>query len=203
MIVKLNYVNPINNQDCELSINILEIDYFKFKRIEDFNDDADLCKTLDNILTKIDCTKETNYGRVCTTNCFMYNDSLSEYYFYLLKIRNQLIYNTYVDKVIKRHTDNVIYEYNISVDTAIVKSKPIKTKKKSIPNKFVKRVSIDMFTGEEICYYTNLKTNEEIRSTNPNLLDELNAPKKKVKKKEIGVPISAMTFNFNLNFKKK
>ena len=47
MIVKLNYVNPINNQDCELSINILEIDYFKFKRIEDFNNDTDLCKILD------------------------------------------------------------------------------------------------------------------------------------------------------------
>lgn len=201
MIVKLSYVNPINNQDCELSINVLEIDYFKFKRIEDFNNDVDLCKILDNILTKIDCTKETNYGRVCTTDCFMYNDSLSEYYFYLLKIKNQLIYNEYVDKVIKRHIDNIIYEYNIPANTAVVKSKPVKTKKKSIPNKFVKRVSIDIFTGEEIYYYTNLKTNEEVRSTNPNLLDELNAPKKKIKKKEIGIPISAMTFNFNLKKK--
>lgn len=201
MIVKLNYVNPINNQDCELSINVLEIDYFKFKRIEDFNNDTDLCNILDNILVKLNCTKETAYGRVCTTSCFMYNDSLSEYYFYLIKIKNQLIYNTYVDKVIKRHVDNIIYEYNIPANTADVKSKPVKTKKKSIPNKFVKRVSIDMFTGEEIYYYTNLKTNEEVRSTNPDLLDELNAPKKKIKKKEIGVPISAMTFNFNLKKK--
>lgn len=201
MIVKLNYVNPINDQDCELSITILELDYFKFKRIEDFNNDIDLCKILDNILIKIDCTKETNYGRVCTTNCFMYNDSLSEYYFYLIKIRNQFIYNIYIDKVIKRHIDNILYEYNIPININVVKSKPVKAKKKSIPNKFVKRVSIDMFTGEEIYYYTNLKTNEEVRSTNPNLLDELNAPKKKIKKKEIGVPISAMTFNFNLKKK--
>ena len=201
MIVKLNYVNPINNQDCELSINVLELDYFKFKRIEDFNNDIDLCKILDNILIKIDCTKETNYGRVCTTTCFMYNDSLSEYYFYLLKIRNQLTYNIYVDKVIKRHIDNILYECNIPVDTDVAKSKPIKTKKKSIPNKFVKRVSIDMFTGEEIYYYTNLKTNEEVRSTDPNLLDELNAPKKKIKKKRIGVPISAMTFTINIKKK--
>lgn len=201
MIVKLTYVNPINNQDCKLSIKLLEIDYFKFKRIEDFDNDVDLCKILDNILTKIDCTKETNYGRVCTTNCFMYDDSLSEYYFYLLKIRNQLTYNIYVDKVIKRHIDNIIYEYNTSINTTAVKSKPVKIKNKSIPNKFVKRVSIDMFTGEEIYYYTNLKTNEEVRSTNPNLLDELNAPKKKIKKKEIGVPISAMTFNFNIKKK--
>lgn len=198
MIAKLNYINPINNQNCELSINILEIDYFKFKRIEDFNNDSDLCKILDNILTKIDCTKETAYGRLCTTSHFMYNDSLSEYYFYLLKIRNQFTYNMYVDKLIKHHIDNIIYEQNIPINTTIIKSKPVKTKKKSIPNKFVKRVSIDMFTGEEIYYYINLKTNEEVRSINPNLLDELNAPKKKVKKKEIGVPISAMTFNFNL-----
>lgn len=201
MIIKLNYVNPINNQDCELLITILELDYFKFKRIEDFNNDTDLCNILDNILIKLDCTKETTYGRICTTSCFMYNDSLSEYYFYLLKIRNQFIYNMYVDKVIKRHIDNIIYEYNIPIDTAMIKLKPVKTKKKSIPNKFVKRISIDMFTGEEIYYYTNLKTNEEVRSTNPNLLDELNVPKKKIKKKEIGVPISAMTFNFNIKKK--
>lgn len=198
MIVKLNYVNPINNQDCELSITTLEIDYFKFKRIEDYNNDIDLCNILNNILIKLDCTKETAYGRLCTTNCFMYNDSLSEYYFYLLKIRNQLIYNIYVDKVIKRHIDNIVYEHNIPIDSVVIKPKSVKTKKKSIPNKFVKRVSIDMFTGEEIYYYTNLKTNEEVRSTNPNLLDELNVPKKKIKKKEIGVPISAMTFNFKL-----
>lgn len=201
MIVKLNYVNPINNQDCDLSINVLDIDYFKFKRIEDFNNDDDLCNILDNILIKLDCTKETAYGRVCTTTCFMYNDSLSEYYFYLIKLRNQFIYNSYIDKIIKRHVDNIIYEHNLSVDTTVVKSKPVKIKKKSIPNKFVKRVSIDMFTGEEIYYYINLKTNEEVRSTNPNLLDELNTSKKKVKKKEIGVPISAMTFNFNLKKK--
>ena len=125
MIVKLNYVNPINNQDCELSITTLEIDYFKFKRIEDFNNDIDLCKILDDILVKIDCTKETNYGRVCTTNCFMYNDFLSEYYFYLLKIRNQFIYNTYVDKVIKRHIDNIVYEHNIPIDTVVIKPKPV------------------------------------------------------------------------------
>ena len=58
-----------------------------------------------------------------------------------------------------------------------------------------------MFTNEEKYIYYNKVTGEEIESTNPNMLDELNAPKKKERKKsinikQVGVPMSAMTFSF-------
>ena len=56
----------------------------------------------------------------------------------------------------------------------------------------------DIFTGKETYIYENLRTLEKINVDNPNLLEELNAPKKKKvkKKKEVGVPISSMTFSF-------
>ena len=58
-----------------------------------------------------------------------------------------------------------------------------------------------MFTNKKVYIYENARTKEKIESNNPDLLDELNAPKKKERKKsikikEVGVPISAMTFSF-------
>ena len=58
-----------------------------------------------------------------------------------------------------------------------------------------------MFTGEVVYQYINARTGDEVSSSNPDLLTELNAPKKKERKKSIkiksaGVPISAMTFSF-------
>ena len=81
-----------------------------------------------------------------------------------------------------------------------IQNNKTKTKtKKTIPNKFVKAVTKDLFTGEDIYVYENLKTGEIIKSKNPNLLDELNAPKEKEKKtkvKSISVSLDAMTFSF-------
>ena len=67
-----------------------------------------------------------------------------------------------------------------------------------IENKFIKYTTKDIFTEKETYIYENLRTLEKINSNNPNLLEELNTPKKKKikKKKEVGVPISSMTFSF-------
>ena len=74
----------------------------------------------------------------------------------------------------------------------------IKIKKKLPENKFIKYTTKDIFTGKETYIYENLRTLEKINVDNPNLLEELNAPKKKKvkKKKEVGVPINSMTFSF-------
>ena len=197
----LTYINPINNQQEELKLEYPSIDYMKFKSIYEYNNDFDLINILDKILKKLDCTIEYSCGRTCVTTFPIYNMTLSEYYFYLIRINNQFIYNNYIDKLIKRHIDNLIFEYEHPYAPPISKKKSTTKKKKLPPNKFFKQVTHDLFTDKEKYIYTNPRTREEIISDNPNMLDELNTSKKKERKKSIkikqtGVPISAMTFSF-------
>ena len=201
MIVCLTYVNPINNQEEILNIEYPRIDYMSFKSTKEYNNDSDLIVILDGIIKELDCTIEYDCGRPKITTFPIYNMTLSKYYFYLSRITNQFIYNKYIDKVIKRHIDNLVFEYEHPYVPPISKKKSTTKKKKFPPNKFFKQVTHDLFTGKEKYIYTNPRTKEEIISDNPNMLDELNVPKKKERKKSIkikqtGVPISAMTFSF-------
>lgn len=197
MILKLNYVNPITNRINCLEVQYPIIDCGKFKRLHDYNNDNDLIKILDNILKDLDCTKEYNGVRFRTTTYPIYSMFLSDYYFYINKITNQFIYNKYIDKLIKRHIDNIVFEYN---NPYIVNTKSNKKKKKSPPNKFVKYTTKDMFTNKPKYVYCNYKTDEQVESDNPDLLDKLNSKiskrKQNNKRKQIGVPLNAMTFNF-------
>lgn len=201
MILPLNYVNPINNQEEILNIEYPRVDYMSFKSTKEYNNDYDLIVILDDIIKELDCTIEYDCGRPKVTTFPIYNMTLSEYYFYLSRIINQFIYNNYIDKVIKRHIDNLVFEYEHPYVPPVSKKKSTIKKKKLPPNKFFKQVTHDLFTGKEKYIYTNPRTGEEIMSNNPNMLDELNASKKKERKKSIkikqtGVPISAMTFSF-------
>lgn len=201
MILQLTLCDPFNfNYEIKLDIEYPNIDYMYFKNIEEYHDDKDLTNILEDIITDLDCTREISCGRILMTTYPMYNIKLSNYYFYLIKLQDQILYNTYLDRLINRHIDNLIFEYEHPMKQIIIKPS-IKTKKKDkIPNKFVKQITNDLFTGEEIYIYENFKTGEIIESKNPDLLDELNAPKKKkkpIKIKTIRVPMEAMTFNFN------
>ena len=57
-----------------------------------------------------------------------------------------------------------------------------------------------MFTNKSKYVYCNYKTDEQVESDNPDLLDKLNSKiskrKQNNKRKQIGVPLNAMTFNF-------
>ena len=201
MIQKLMYVNPINNQEEELKLEYPSIDYMKFKSTYEYNNDSDLIVILDDIIKELDCTIEYDCGRPKVTTFPIYNMTLSKYYFYLSRITNQFIYNKYVDKVIKRHINNLVFEYEHPYVPPVSKKKSTTKKKKLPPNKFFKQVTHDLFTGKEKYIYINPRTKEEINSDNPNMLDKLNASKKEERKKSIkikqtGVPISAMTFSF-------
>lgn len=195
--MKLNYVNPITDEINYLEVQYPIIDYGKFKRLHEYNSDSDLIKILDNILKDLDCTKEYNGIRFRTTSYPIYSMFLSDYYFYINKITNQFIYNKYIDKLIKRHIDNIVFEYD---NPYIVNTKTNKKKKKSPPNKFVKYTTKDMFTNKSKYVYCNYKTDEQIESDNPDLLSKLNSKvskrKQNNKRKQIGVPLNAMTFNF-------
>lgn len=192
----LIYINPIDNKEGKLVINDLAIDYSEFKRLVDCRDDNDIIYVLEETLFSLDCTIEKPYGRLRMTNFPIYQYSLSRYFYYLIKLKNQIVYNKYLNILIKRHVDNLIYEYENPIET-----KEKNTKKKLPPNKFFKRVSKDLFTGLETYNYFNPRTKEEINSSNPDLLDELNCKKKKkvTKIKSGGIPISSMTFSFKIN----
>ena len=201
MIQILTFVNPINNKEEQLYIKEFELDYYKFKHLKEYSNDDDIINILEDIINSLDCTIEYDCGRKCMTTYPIYNNYISEYFYYVIKLVNQYLYNNYIDKLIKRHIDNVIFEYK---HPYIISTKNVKTKTKKNkrpPNKFVKQVTHDLFTGKEVYTYFNPRTKESINSNNPNLLDELNASKKKERKKsikikEVGVPISAMTFSF-------
>ena len=199
-ILSLTYHNPISTSDDVLNIDYPDIDYIEFKRTHEYDTDDDICKILDNLIKDLNCTIEYSYGRPMMTTNFNYKSRMSDYYRYLLKLTNQLLYNEYIDKLIQRHIDNIIFEYEHPYIPA-TKNKGKSKKKKLPPDVYVRRITHDIFTGKEVYSYYNPRTKDEINSSNPNLLVELNAPKKKERKKSIkvksvGVPISAMTFSF-------
>lgn len=197
MIQKLTYNNPITNKEDCIKICYPTIDYAKFKRLRDYNNDSDLIEILNNILKDLDCSREYNGVRFRTTSHLIYDTFLSDYYFYLNKITNQFIYNQYVDKLIKRHVDNLVFEYEHPYVENNNKKKNTNKRKKSPPNKFIKYTTKDIFTNKTKYVYCNYKTDEQIVSDNGDMLDKLNSVKKKsTKSKQIGVPMSAMTFSF-------
>lgn len=201
MILKLMFDNPITDEKDCIDIEYPSLDYTKFKRLHEYNTDEDITQILENILKSLDCTIEYDGIRFRTTSYPIYSMFLSEYYFYVSKIINQFVYNKYIDKLIKRHINNIVFEYENPCVIKDNKSKNNTKRKKSPPNKFVKYTIKDVFTNKTKYVYCNYKTDEQIESDNPDLLDKLNSAKKKnVKKhnrnKQIGVPLSAMTFNF-------
>lgn len=199
MIIEKKEVNPNTHEEINITIKIEypNIEYNDWKRTKEFNTDNDICSILDKILTNLNCKRVYEGKRVIMTTYPVYQMFINEYYYYLIKMANQFIYNQYFDKLINCHIDNILFEIMNTFVQAPVKPYP-KIKNKLPENKFIKYTTKDIFTGKETYIYENLRMLKKISSNNPNLLEELNAPKKKKvkKKKEVGVPISSMTFSF-------
>lgn len=184
MIQMMTYNNPINNveETLQIDLDLLNIDYDKWK-----NDFYWLQKGIEGVLLDIlqdlDCTRIYKSGRPMMLSYPRYKILIAEYFRFLYKIIDFELYNFWFDKLIARHEENISFEFY----NPITKKKPTKSKKQqSKPNKWIKAVTNDLFTGEERYIYENLKTGEIITSGNPNLLDELNSkPKKKNKKEEV------------------
>lgn len=210
MIAKIVFTNPINNKEDILIVKYPDVDYGYYRSLAICNDDAEIINILNSILLDINCTREYDCGRPCMTNQFNYIAGISRYYYYLLKLTNQIIYNEYIDKLIKRHIDNLIFEYEHPYVPKVKNKSKVKSKNKKSNIKYEKFITRDIFTGDEVYIYENIKTKEIIESDNPDLLEELNSPTKKVTKhknsnikdliepKKGGVPISSMTFSFKM-----
>lgn len=190
----LNFEHPITNEKCVLEIYNGERDRIALNRLRPFNTQVELITLIDETFTELDCSKLVSGMPLIIINSQRYKNALSDIYYYVNRLENILIQNEYITKIIDFHKNNIIIEatrYN-----NLKKPETKKSKSKTKPNKFVRQVTKDMFTGETLYVYTNLKTGETIKSTDRNKLDELNAKKKVKREKSVGVPMSAMTFKF-------
>jgi len=208
-ILMLNIMTAIKKDvsdlsvDCDGAILIIkypDVNYSYWKMLKPYSNDDELTRIITRIGEDLDIAREWDGKRLWGTNHMMYNYDVSLYYYYLLHIEDQELYNFYFDCLITRHRDNVQFELDnpILEEAIIEKSKAVA--KKTLPNKFIRQVTTDMFTNEEIYIYSNSKTGETITSTDPNKLDELNSKPKKEKKvkqsKVVSVPMEAMKFSF-------
>lgn len=192
MTIRLMFHNPIYNNEDYLVFEETVLDYCNWRNIKDTKTDNDICEILNLLLIYLDCSRMLSGMPINRTTNIRYKDELGEYWYYLLKFKNQLLYNEYFDKLINLHTKNIIVENSRIKE---VKLKVTKTKKVKIENKFYKQgYTIDMFDGTKMYVYVNPKTEAEILSLNPDLLEELNKPKEKVRKR--AVDVSSMTFSF-------
>ena len=194
----VKWINPITNEEDVLIIERPFVDANFWYHSVNCITDKDITKVLDDIINNIDCTKEYNCGRPMMTTFFNYKKHISNYYYYLLKIRNQFIYNEYINKLIDRHSKNIFFEYFYPYKPIKVGKSKRNSKNRTIKNTFIKSTSFDMFTKEPVYFYDNPKTGERYKTNNPNLLKKINKNKRKEKHTKCGaVPISAMTFSFN------
>ena len=180
MIQTITYNNPITNNEESLVVDVdsLYYDYASFMNDLAILYIGDIYKELDYILSDLDCSRVFKSGRPMMIQYSQYKINIARFIKLLNKIPGYSIYNEYIDKLINLHVENIKFEFY----NPIVKKKPTKSKKQQDkPNRWTKAVTNDIFTGDERYIYENLKTGEIITSSNPNLLDELNAPKKKVK----------------------
>lgn len=194
MILKIDFDNPITNEYSRLVIQYPIINYQEWKQTPDYNSDKDITDILDKYLAYMDCTKEYSSGRPMMTTYPIYSIYCTFYFWFIIKLVNQFIYNQYINKLIKRHINNLIFEHENPYIANI--EKPKRKPKRAKPNKFFKQTTIDMFTGEKIYYYDNPKTGEHIESKDGDKLKELNARKINKAIKKSTVPFSSMTFSF-------
>lgn len=201
MIVTITYNNPISNNEEDLVIDIDSIHYEQRDFLLDLQMlyEGNIYTHLNAILADLDCTRIFKSGRPMMIEYSQYKINIAKFLKLLYKIPGYSIYNEYIDKLINRHIENILFEFN----NPIVKKKPTNSKKqKAKPNKWIKAVTNDIFTGEERYIYENLKTGEIITSGNPDLLETLNAKKEKktkeVKVKEqVDTSLKYVTFSFN------
>ena len=175
--------------------------YFEFLRKH--NEDYISC--LNELLdTELDCTRINKKGKqLITTISYSYEMTIYLYIRILNKIKDYVVYNTYYDLLMNKHNDNLDFEkyYTVEIPQKKTKVKKEKVKKVKVENKFIRKVTSDLFTNKEIYIYFNPKTGEEIESDNPNLLDELNERLKNKRKSKSNNYIKPEHLHFNFNKK--
>lgn len=194
MILSLIIHNPVT--DCLETWNIQYPNVTKIEWITlyCFITEDEIIRELDNILNNaLNVTLLYKDKQVRSTTTYNYKNSCSWYWHHLLRINNPFLYNKYLDKLINKHIENLLFEKELrdkQKDT-IVNIKPKRKRKK---NEYKQYVSRDMFDNSINYIYINNVTGEQIISKDNSLLNELNTKKKAKKKQED--KFKHMTFKF-------
>lgn len=155
-------------------------------------------KLLDSLLSDLDATKLYKGNQVTPTNSWRYEETVERFIRTLFRIPlyDFVLYNNYVKLLLDRHNENLEFEANYQKPQPEVKKKTKGSTKKKVPNLYIRTETHNLFTGELEYDYTNFATGDSFISPDPNLLEQLNAPKKK--KKEPRKDFGKIILNFNL-----
>lgn len=192
-ILSIQFDNPITNEIDYLTLESKSISYEDWRKINCYYIDRDEI----TIINKIIDEQKTFCNLICNSgvHTFFYEKTFVVPLLYNLnRIQNPFDYNKALDSIIEAHKNNIIiYNNEAEIDALKPKTPPKKAKKATLKNKFYKQEQLDIF-GNMKYIYLNPKTGEQFESDNPNLLESLNAKKKKPKASAVSV--KAMTFNF-------
>ena len=194
----ITWINSLTNFEDIFIIEYPIVDAKFWYNIKPYTNDNDIINILNNLLINIDCTKEYSFGRPMMTTLFNYKDYISKYYYYLTKLNNQFIYNKFIDKLIKRHSDNILFEYKHPYIPKTIEKKKLSNKKKFKNNKIIKQETIDMFTRDKIYIFTDIKTGEQYETNNENFIEELNNRNKKKNISKNDISTKSITVNFKM-----
>ena len=173
--------------DININTNYENYDGIKYYNYENLLQ-TPVKETLDNILAELDCSKLCAGKIIIPTNSFRYDELIETYIriIFRIPIYNYILYNEYVEKLLNRHNENLEFENNFKPEVKkITKTKGKKVSKNKVPNVYVRTETHNLFTGELEYDYTNFATGDSFISSNPNLLEQLNSPKKRKKEKKV------------------
>ena len=180
-----------------IDIEYIEVGLVNWRTFPSYDNDFDTCCELERMLnSELNCTRVYNGVVFRTIHSYNYKYYCYIYYRLLLSLKNQLLYNKYVDKLIDNHNINIEMYLNTKEDcTPKTKKKKTTTRKKK--DKYIRETTTDIFTGETIYVYENTTTGEQITSKDGSLLDSLNGKVAKKKKNKAMPFISNISFKFN------
>lgn len=180
-----------------IDIEDIEVGLVNWITFPSYDNDFDTCCELERMLnSELNCTRVYNGVIFRTIHSYNYKYYCYIYYRLLLSLRNQLLYNKYVDKLIDNHNINIEMYLNTKEDYA-PKTKKKKTTTRKKKDKYIRETTTDIFTGETIYVYENTTTGEQITSKDGSLLDSLNGKVAKKKKSKVMPFISNISFKFN------
>lgn len=180
-----------------IDIEYIEVGLVNWRTFPSYDNDFDTCCELERMLnSELNCTRVYNGVVFRTIHSYNYKYYCYIYYRLLLSLKNQLLYNKYVDKLIDNHNINIEMYLNTKEDcTPKTKKKKTTTRKKK--DKYIRETTTDIFTGETIYVYENTTTGEQITSKDGSLLYSLNGKVAKKKKNKAMPFISNISFKFN------
>lgn len=201
---------------------LLDYDYVSCRRFISQLNYYGLEKYIEQLFWDMDCERLTKNGfQVISTTHYEYDFIVNNILRCLNRVSDPIVYNNYFERLVNTHRNNIDFDERFNAareEQERIEADKRRTKKtkrkidkeqdeaKRVKNEYIRSESTDLFEGTPKYIYSNLVTGDEIISDNPDLLDELNKPKRR-KKKDATVSARVVSlpagFSFNPNRIKK